>query len=157
MNVAVSVRAIFRGRAMDIAMDPKSLGILIAVLLFLISFLLNLLQRRYSKARFNRMLMKEESIMNFLMGIHKGLGRLERNCTFELHGASSPQEVGKAIHVARNEIESTIFNIEEHLRSFRQYRRKEKAKGKQRKPLEKLHPKTLRKVRLGNRVRFGSK
>ena len=124
---------------MDISKDPKALGLLVAILLFLISFLVNLLQRRYSKTRFNRMLNKEESIVKFLGGIHKSLGKLERNCTLELHGESSPQEVGKAIRTTRNEIQSTMADIEEHLRSFRQYRRKERAQEKHRKRLEKLH------------------
>jgi len=34
--------------------------------LFLVSLLVNLLQRRYAKARLGRMLKKEESIVNFL-------------------------------------------------------------------------------------------
>jgi hypothetical protein len=63
---------------------------------------------------------------------------LERDCTLELDGASSPKEVGKAIHVARNEIQSTTADLEKHLRSFREYRRKEKAREKQRKRVEKL-------------------
>ena len=72
-------------------MEPKIFGLLIAILFFLISFLLNLLQRRYSKARFDRMLLKEVSVMNFLLAINKYLGKLERNCILELHEASSPQ------------------------------------------------------------------
>jgi hypothetical protein len=93
----------------------------------------NLLQRRYSKTRLDRMLTKEESVLNFLGETHNYLGKLEHACTFELHGASSPQEVGKAIHVTRNKIESTMADMVEHLRSFRQYRRKEKAQEKQKK------------------------
>ncbi len=122
-------------------MEPKTFGLLVAILFFLISFLVNLLQRRYSKTRLNRMLTKEESVLNFLVEIDKYLGKLERACTLELHGASSPQRVGKAIYVARNKIESTIAGMEEHLRSFRQYRRKEKAQEKQKKRLEKSQPK----------------
>jgi ATPase subunit of ABC transporter with duplicated ATPase domains len=41
--------------------------------------------------------------------------------------------------MTRNEIQSAIADMEEHLRSFRQYRRKEKAQEKHRKRLEKLH------------------
>jgi len=59
-------------------------------------------------------------------------GKLEWNCILELYGASSPQEVEKAIHVVRNKIESTIANMDEHLCSFRQYRRKGKVQGKKR-------------------------
>ena len=122
---------------MDIPMEPKIFGLLIAILFFLISFLVNLLQRRYSKTRLDRMLTKEESLVNFLVGIDKYLGKLEHTCTLELHGASSPKEVGKAIYVVRDKIESTIADMEEHLRSFRQYRRKLKAQEKQKKRLEK--------------------
>jgi hypothetical protein len=122
---------------MDIPMEPKTFGLLVAILFFLVSLLVNLLQRRYAKNRLDRMLRKEESIINFLEGIHKNLGKLEVTCTLEVQGASSPQEVGKTIHVLRNEIQSTIANMEEHLRTFRQYRQKEKALEKRRKGLEK--------------------
>ena len=121
---------------MDIPMEPRKLGLLVAILFFLISLLINLLQRRYAKTRLGRMLRKEESIVNFLDGIHKNLGKIEVNCTLEVQGASSPQEVGKAIHVVRNEIQSTIANMQEHLNSFRLHRRKDKVKEKQRKRLE---------------------
>ena len=117
-------------------MEPKKLGLLVATLFFLVSLLVNLLQHRYGKTRLGRMLRKEESIINFLEGIHKNLGKIEVTCTLEVQGASSPQEVGKTIHVVRNEIQSTIANMQEHLGSFRQHRRKEKVKEKQRKRLE---------------------
>jgi len=122
---------------MDIPMEPKKLGLLVAILFFLVSLLVNLLQRRYGKTRLGRMLRKEESIVNFLEGIHKNLGKIEVTCTLEVQGASSPQEVGKTIHVVRNEIQSTIANMQEHLRSFRRHRRKEKAQEKKRKAGEK--------------------
>jgi len=124
---------------MDIPMEQKALGLLVAVLFFLVSLLVNLLQRRYAKTRLGRMLRKEESIVNFLEGIHKNLGKIEVTCTLEVQGASSPQEVGKTIHVVRNEIQSTIANMQEHLRSFRQHRRKEKAREKKRKGPEKSY------------------
>ncbi len=127
---------------MDIPMDPKRLGLLVAILFFLISLLVNLLQRRYAKTRLGRMLRKEESIVNFLEGIHKNLGKIEVTCTLEVQGASSPQEVGKTIHVVRNEIQSTIANMQEHLNSFRQHRRKEKDRGKKRKGAEKSYLRT---------------
>ncbi len=117
-------------------MEPKRLGLLVAILFFLISLLLNLIQRRYAKTRLGRMLRKEESIVNFLEGIHKNLGKIEVTCTLEVQGASSPQEVGKTIHVVRNEIQSTIANVQEHLNSFRQHRRIERVKEKQRKRLD---------------------
>jgi len=124
---------------MDIPMEPRKLGLLVAILFFLVSLLVNLLQRRYAKNRLGRMLRKEESIVNFLEGIHKNLGKIEVTCTLEVQGASSPQEVGKTIHVVRNEIQSTIANMQEHLLSFRQHRRKEKAREKKRKTPEKSH------------------
>jgi hypothetical protein len=122
---------------MNIPMEPKTLGLLVAVLFFLISLLVNLVQRRHSKSRLDRMLTKEESVVIFLEGMHKSLGKLEYVCTLEVHGESSPQQLAKAIRGARNEIKSTIADMEEHLRSFRQYRRKEKARKKQRKELDK--------------------
>jgi len=121
-----------------IGLEPKQFGLLVAVLLFLISFLVNLLQRRYLKTRLDRMLKKEESVLNFLGEIHKYLGKLEHACTLEMHGATSPEKLGKAIYVARNKIQSTLADLEDHLRSFRQYRRKEKAQEKQKKRMEKL-------------------
>jgi hypothetical protein len=126
---------------MDIPVEPKTFSLLVAILFFLISFLINLLQRRYSKTRLDRILTKEESIIDSLEGMHKYLGKLEHACTLELDRASSPQEVAKGIHVARNNIQATIAEMEEHLRSFRQYRRKEKAREKQKRRLEKLHSK----------------
>jgi hypothetical protein len=124
---------------MNIPMEPKTFGLLVAILFFLISLLVNLVQRRYSKSRLDRMLTKEKSVITFLEGMHKNLGKLEYVCTLEVHGESSPQQVGKAIHGARDEIKSTIEDMEKHLRSFRQYRRKEKALEKRRKELEKSH------------------
>jgi len=121
-----------------IEIELKQFGLLVAILFFLVSFLVNLLQRRYSKTRLDRMLKKEESVVNSLGGIHKYLGKLEHACTLELHGATSPKKLGKAIYVARNKIQSTIADMEDHLRSFRQYRRKEKAQEKQKKRMEKL-------------------
>lgn len=121
---------------MNIPMEPNRLAVLAAILFFLVSLLVNLLQRRYARTRLGRLLRKEESIVNFLEGIHKNLGKIEMTCTLEVQGASSPQEVGKTIHVVRNEIQSAIANMQEHLNSFRQYRRKEKVREKQRKRQE---------------------
>jgi len=111
-------------------MEPKKLGLLVAILFFLISFLINLIQRRHSKKRLDRIFRKDESVVNLLEEITNNLGKLEVNCTLEVHGASSPQEVGKEIHMVRGKIQSTIDNLEEHLSSFRQYRRKEKPQVK---------------------------
>ncbi len=117
-------------------MEPKRLGLLVAILFFLVSLLVNLIQRRHGRARLGRMLRKEESLVNFLEGIQKNLGKIEMTCTLEVQGASSPQEIGKTIHVVRSEIQSTIANMQEYLGSFRQHRRKEKVKEKQRKRVE---------------------
>jgi hypothetical protein len=119
---------------MGIPMEPETFALLVAILLFLISLLVNLLQRRFSKTRLDRMLTKEESIFSFLVDTNKCLANLEWTCTIELQGESSPQEVGKAIHVTRKNIESTIADMGKHLRSFRKYRKKEKAQEKQKKP-----------------------
>ncbi len=118
-----------------IPIDPRTLGILVAVLFFLISFLVNLLQRRRSKTRLHRLLENDRSVVNFLGVIDEYLGKLERSCTFELHGTRSPKEVGESIYVARNKIQSEITAIEEHLRSYGHGRRKEKRKKNQRKRL----------------------
>ncbi len=117
--------------------EPTTFALLVAILLFLSSFLVNLLQRRHSKNRFDRMLAKEASVLNFLAGINKNLVDLEWNCSIELKGATSPQELGKAIHGVRNKIESTIADMEKYLNTFRQYRRKVKAREKEKKLQEK--------------------
>jgi len=123
---------------MDIPMEPKTLGLLVAILFFLISFLVNLLQRRYSRTRLHRMLEKDESVVNFLGVIDKYLAKLELKCTFNVHGESSPQEVGKAIYVARNKIQSTIAAMEEHLRSFHHHQRKKKQQNQRNRPKRSL-------------------
>ena len=124
-------------RSMEFLIEPKIVALSVAILVFLVSLLVNLLQRRYSKARFHRMLAKEEAVVHSLEGINKNLGDLEWTCNVEMHGASSPKEMGKAIGVARHKIESTLADMRKHLQSFRQHRRKEKVLEKQKKRLEK--------------------
>jgi hypothetical protein len=131
--------------AIDFPMEPKTLGLLIAILFFLISFLVNLLQRRYSRTRLHRMLEKEESVVNLLGIIDEYMGKIEFTCTFDVYGTSSLQEVGKAIHVARNKIESTIVTMEDHLQSFHHHQRKEKKQKNQRKMLKKSLQKASRR------------
>ena len=126
--------------SVDFGMEPKTLALLVTMLFFLISLLGNLLQRRHSKARFDRMLKKEESVVSFLEGINKYLGELEWTCTIEMDRASSPKEVGKAINAARNKIEWILDDMKTHLSSFRQYRRKEEAQKKNKKPQGKREP-----------------
>jgi hypothetical protein len=86
------IKPLSKGKAMDIPMELKTFGLLVAILFFLVSLLVNLLQRRYAKTRLGRMLRKEESIVNFLEGIHKNLGKLEVTCTLEVQGESSPRK-----------------------------------------------------------------
>ncbi len=129
--------------SVDFGMEAKTFFLLVAILLFFISLLVALIQRRYSKVRFERMLKKEESLVSFLEGINKYLNELEWTCNVEMDRASSPKEVGKAINAARNKIEWILDDLKTHLSSFRQYRRKEKAEKKNKKPKEKKEP-TLR-------------
>lgn len=129
---------------MGMLTNPEILAILIASLLFLISLLVNLLQRRWNKKRIYRLLDKGESQLNFLNGLHSSLGKLESACTFEMDTARSPEEIGKSIHIARNQIKSSITDLENNLRSFREYRQREKSREKHVKHLEKM-----RKRRLG--------
>ena len=126
--------------SVDFGMEPKTFFLLAALLLFLISFLVNLLQRRYSKARFDRMLNKEDSVASFLEGINKNLNDLEWTCSIEMHGSSSPQELGKVIGAVRNKVELTLADLRTHLQSFRQYRKKEKAAEKNKIPRGKREP-----------------
>ena len=126
--------------SVDFGMEPKTFFLLAALLLFLISLLVNLLQRRYSKARFDRMLKKEESVVSFLEGINKYLNDLEWTCNIEMDRASSPKEVGKVVGAVRNKVELTLADLRTHLQSFRQYRKKEKAEKKNKKPQGKREP-----------------
>ena len=70
--------------SVDLGMEPKTFALLGAILLFLISFPVNLLQRRYSKARIDRMLKKEKSIVPLLEGLEKYLDELEWSCIIGL-------------------------------------------------------------------------
>ena len=126
--------------SVDFGMEPKTFFLLAALLLFLISLLVNLLQRRYSRARFDRMLNKEDSVAGFLEGINKNLNDLEWTCSIEMRGASSPQEMGKVIGAVRNKVELTLADLRTHLQSFRQYRKKEKAAKKNKIPKGKKEP-----------------
>ena len=116
--------------SMGLGMEPKTFALLVAILLFLTSFLVNLLQRRYSKARFEGMLKKEESIVTFLEGIAKYLNELQRSSIIEMDRERSLQKMVKAIDSARDTIEWTLDDMKIHLSSLRQYRRKEEAQKK---------------------------
>jgi hypothetical protein len=128
---------------MEIPMDLKTLAILVAVLAFLISLLINLLQRRYHKRDTQRWIDKGESTLNFLDGLHASLGKVESACTFEMESADSPQKIGKSIHIARNQVKSCMADVEMNLRSSRTYRRIQREREKQRKRLEKIRKKRL--------------
>ncbi len=116
--------------SMDLGMEPKTFALWVAILLFLTSFLVNLLQRRYSKARFERMLKKEESIVTFLEGIAKYLNELQRSSIIETDRERSLKKMAKAINSARDTIEWTLDDMKIHLSSLRQYRRKEEVQKK---------------------------
>jgi len=116
--------------SMDLGMEPKTFALLVAILLFLTSFLVNLLQRHYSKARFERMRKKEESIVAFLEGIAKYLNEQQRSSSIEMDRERSLQKMVKAINSARDTIEWTLDDLKIHLSSLRQYRRKEEVQKK---------------------------
>jgi hypothetical protein len=125
---------------MDLGMEPKTFALVVAILLFLTSFLVNLLQRRNSKARFERMLKKEESIVTFLEGMATYLNELHRFSSTEMDRESSLKKMVKAVNTARDTIEWTLDDLKTHLSSLRQYRRKEKARGKNKEPQEQKEP-----------------
>jgi hypothetical protein len=126
--------------SVDFGMEPKTFFLLVALLFFLISLLVNLLQRRSSKARFDRMLNKGDSVASFLEGINKNLNDLEWTCSIEMDRASSPQEVGKVIGAIRSRVELILADLRTHLQSFRQYRKMEKATKKNKIPKGKREP-----------------
>ena len=130
---------------MPIVMEPKTLAILAATLLFLISLLINLIQRRRYRSQIERLLKREEETLDFLEGTDATLGKLESACTYELDLARSPQDFGKSIRGVRNQMKFSVSDIEKNLRSFRTFRRKEKAREKHRKQLEKIRKKRLGK------------
>jgi hypothetical protein len=126
--------------SIDLGMEPKTFALLVAILLLLTSFLVNLLQRRYSKARFERMLKKEEFIVTFLEGMAKYLNELQRSSITEMDRESSLKKMVKAINTARDTTEWTLDDMKTHLSSLRQYRRKEKAQKKNKEPQKHKEP-----------------
>ena len=125
-------------------MEPKTLAILVATLFFLVSLLINLIQRRRHRSQTERLIKSEEGTVKFLNGLDALLGKVESACTFELEMAHSPQELGKSIRGVRNQIKSSISDVEKNLQSFKMYRQREKARQKHKKQIEKI-----RKRRLG--------
>jgi hypothetical protein len=126
--------------SMDLGMEPKTFALPVAILLFLTYFLFNLIQRRYSKARIERMLKKEESIITFLEGMAKYLYKLQRSSITETDRESSLKKMVKAINKARDTIEWALDDMRTHLSSLPEYRRKEKAREKNKEPQEQKEP-----------------
>jgi glycine cleavage system H protein len=121
---------------MDIPMEAKTFALLVATLFFLISLLINLLQHHYYRRRTDRFLNKEESLLHSLTGLHNSLGKLETACALEMELTTSIKDIGKTIHIARTHLSSSIEDIQGNLRSFREYRAREKAREKHKRGLE---------------------
>ena len=129
---------------MEILMEPKIL-LRVAILFFLISLLINLIQHHYYRRRADRFLNKEESLFHSLTGLHNSLGKLETACALEMELTTSLKDMGKAIHIARAQLSSSIADIEGSLRSFREYRVREKAREKHKRELDTFRGKKLSK------------
>jgi hypothetical protein len=130
---------------MEIPTDPKLLVFLGAFLFVLLFLLISLIQRRRYKNQRDRLLDREEATLHFLSGLDASMGKLESACTFELELANSPKEMGRSLHATRNQIKSSMTDIEKNLLSIRAYRRKVKAREKHQKQLEKIRKKRLGK------------
>ena len=129
---------------MEILMEPKIL-LRVAILFFLISLLINLIQHHYYRRRADRFLNKQESLFHSLTGVNNSLGKLETACALEMELTTSLKDIGKAIHIARAQLNSSIADIEGNLRSFREYRVREKASEKHKRELDTLRKKKLSK------------
>ena len=130
---------------MEIPMELKTFGLLVAMLFFLISLLINLVQHHYYRRRADRFLNKEESLYHSLNGLHDSLGKLETACALEMELTTSLKDIGKTIHIARAQLKSSIADIEGNLRSFREYRMREKARAKHKRELDTFRKKKLSK------------
>ena len=123
---------------MAIPMEPKTLGLLVASLCFLVSLLINLIQHHYYRRRADHFLNKQESLFHSLAGLHGSLGKLETACALEMELSMSLKDMGKAIHVARAQLSSSNADIEANLRSFREYRARERERKKHKRELDAL-------------------
>jgi type II secretory pathway component PulL len=119
-------------------MEPKTLGLLVAILCFLVSLLINLIQHHYYRRRADHFLNKQESLFHSLVGLHGSLGKLETACALEMELSMSLKDMGKAIHVARAQLSSSIADIDANLRSFRVYRAREKERARHKRELDAL-------------------
>jgi len=106
---------------MEILMEPKVRLFLVPFLFFLISVLINLIQHHYYRRRADRF---------------NSLGKLETACALEMEMATSLKDMGKALHIARAQLSSSIEDIEGSLRSFREFRVREKAREKHKRGLD---------------------
>jgi hypothetical protein len=121
---------------MYIPMEPKILGLLIAVLFFLISLLINLIQHHYYRRKADRFFTKQESLLHSLTGLHNSLGKLETACALEMELTTSIKDLGKAIHIARAQLSSSIEDIQGTLRSSREFRVREKMRAKHKRNMD---------------------
>ena len=121
---------------MEILMEPKIRLFLVPFLFFLISVLINLIQHHYYRRRADHFLNKQESLFRSLTGLHNSLGKLETACALEMEMTTSLKDMGKAIHIARAHLSSSIADIEGNLHSFREYRVREKAREKHKRGLD---------------------
>ncbi len=110
--------------------EPKIMALMIAVLFFLLALLINFLQYHHYKRRTDRFIQKEESLLHFLIRFSKIIKKIETTCTYEMEVTTSLKDIGNSLHSARNLISSSINDILGNLRSFREYRAKEKNIGK---------------------------
>jgi hypothetical protein len=123
---------------MALPMEPRMFFLLLAILCFLISLLINLIQHHYYRRRANHFLSKQESLFHSLTGLHGSMGKLETACALEMELTMSMKDMGKAIHVARAQLSSSIADIESNLRSFREYRARERERTRHKRELDAL-------------------
>jgi hypothetical protein len=121
---------------MDIPMESKTFALLVAILFFLLSLLINFIQHHYYRRKADRFLSKQESLLHSLTGVSNSLGKLEAACALEMELSTSLKDIGKTIHIARNHLSSSIADIEASLRSSRAYRVREKTQEKHRRGLD---------------------
>ena len=123
---------------MAIPMETKMFALLVAILCFLISLLINLIQHHYYRRRADHFLSKQESLFHSLTGLHTSLAKLETACALEMELTMSLKDMGKAVHVARAQLSSSIADIESNLHSFREYRVRERERTKHKRDLDAL-------------------
>jgi hypothetical protein len=121
---------------MDLPMDLKIFGLLIATLFFLISLLINLIQHHYYRRKADRFFTKQESLLHSLTGLHNSMGKLETACALEMELTTSIKDLGKAIHIARTQLNASIEDIQGNLRSSREYRAREKMRAKHKRDMD---------------------